>query len=115
VTRRDIDDRLAPAHAALDDGVAALMKLEKTCCVPGRSPSMAALAATISTARSALESFAAGGEAEPVTEALLDAGARVGRLQIGCCAPDRLPLYNRILESLTLAQLTVDRTRAGDH
>jgi hypothetical protein len=111
-----MDETLAPAFDALDDGVEALTKLEKTCCVPGRSPRMAELGATISSARSALEAFRDGDSSEPVTDALEDAGGQVGRLQIGCCAENRLPLYARILNDLTTVQLTMDRARGGmDH
>ncbi len=109
-----MDDVLTPAFDALDDGVAALAKLDKTCCVPGRSPRMAELGTTIAAARTALESFRDGGEAAPVTAALEDAGGQVGRLQIGCCAENRL--YARILTDLTTVQLTIDRARGGmDH
>jgi hypothetical protein len=32
-------------------------------------------------------------------------GGRVGRLQVGCCAPGRLPLHADLLKGLTKAQL----------
>ena len=38
---------------------------------------------------------------------LEDAGEQVGRLHVGCCAPDRVPLYAEILEGLMLAQRKV--------
>lgn len=106
---------LQPAYAALDDGMAALTKLDKTCCVPGRSPRMAALSEAIGAARAALDTHTAGGDAGAVTAALEAAGAQVGSLQIGCCAPSRLPLYSRILEDLTTVQLTIDRAQGHDH
>jgi hypothetical protein len=47
--------------------------------------------------------------------ALEDAGARVGRLQVGCCAPNRLPLYTDLLDGLTRAQLSLTRALGRDH
>lgn len=111
-----MSDDLSPAFAALDDAVVALEKLEKTCCVPGRSPRMAELGTTIGSARTALGSLVSGGPPATVTDALEDAGGQVGRLQVGCCAENRLPLYARILHDLTTVQLTLDRVRGGmDH
>jgi len=46
---------------------------------------------------------------------LEDAGAQVGRLQVGCCAPNRLPLYAELLEELTTAQLEVNRSIGQGH
>ena len=74
---------------------------------------MAELRATIEAAGTALEEWSTGGPAEEVTRELENAGAQVGRLQIGCCAPTRLPLYSRILLDLTNVQLTLDRSQ-GD-
>ena len=48
-------------------------------------------------------------------EHLEDAGAQVGRLQVGCCAPNRLPLYVDLLEGLTTAQLEVNRSLGQSH
>jgi hypothetical protein len=94
------------ALSALDTCDAALRKLDLRCCEPGRSPSMKRLATTLSHARD--DAAAAGHDAERATLAidhLEDAGAQVGRLQVGCCAPNRLPLYVELLEGLTTAQL----------
>jgi hypothetical protein len=111
-----IDSPLSAAAASLDACDAALSKLEAGCCDPGRSPSMAALAATLERARTSLDHFAAGEmEAAGVVLHLEDAGAQVGRLQVGCCTPKRLPLYERILEGLTTAQLTVSRAAGVGH
>jgi hypothetical protein len=111
-----MDEALSPAFDALDDGVVALAKLDTTCCVPGRSPRMEELGETIAAARTALEAYRDGGDPDTVTATLEDAGGQVGRLQIGCCAENRLPLYSRILTDLTTVQLTLDRSRGGmDH
>lgn len=111
-----IGSDLAAARDALADATVALSKLDKTCCVPERSPRMAALAGVIDAAARHIDAFEAGdGSPESVTEALEEAGSQVGRLQIGCCAPNRLPLYSRILEDLTTVQLTLDRVRGLGH
>ena len=71
---------------------------------------MQRLATTLSQARD--EVAAVGHDADRATLAidrLEDAGAQVGRLQVGCCAPNRLPLYAELLEGLTTAQLEVSR------
>ncbi|MEA2001311.1 MAG: hypothetical protein U9N84_05420 [Actinomycetota bacterium] len=53
--------------------------------------------------------------ADAVLASLEDAGAQVGSLQVGCCAPDRLPLYVTFLEGLTTAQLSVNRELGRGH
>lgn len=105
-------DSIQPAFDALDKCVAALGELDMRCCAPGRSPRMAELGATLTEARVKLRAVTieptAGAPAAMAT--LEDAGAQVGRLQVGCCAPDRLPLYAEILENLTIAQVTLTAT-----
>jgi hypothetical protein len=110
------DSPLVAAVASLDDCDAALRKLDAGCCEPGRSPRMAALAETLQAARTALTRFG-GGEEElgALVAHLEDAGAQVGRLQVGCCTPKRLPLYERILEGLTTVQLTASRAAGAGH
>lgn len=77
---------------------------------------MAELAETVAGARVGLSTFAAEPEAaDAVLEQLEDAGGQVGRLQVGCCAPARLPLYNRLLEGLTKAQLAVNDALGRGH
>lgn len=99
--------------SACDETVA---KLDSMCCAPGRSPRMKALSKTLGAARKGL---AAGvmkpDAAEQVLTLLEDAGAQVGRLQVGCCAPKRLPLYAEILEGLTTAQLTIKSEVGSGH
>lgn len=107
---------LEPAIAALDDAVAALDRLERTCCVPSRSPRMEALGDTIAEIRASLDRFASAPEAGARAASLLEeAGGQVGSLQIGCCAPDRLPLYARMLEDLTTVRLALDAARGLAH
>lgn len=111
-----LEEKLQPAFAALDTCTTAIEKLDAACCDPGRSPEMIALAASIEEARDRLVSVGHHPEtADEAQRTLEDAGARVGRLQVGCCAPNRLPLYATVLESLTTAQLTLNRALDRGH
>lgn len=70
---------------------------------------MAALRTQLGDIREHLES-----ESDPtVTTATLvaleQAGSMIGALQIGCCAPNRLPLYARMLDQLTRIQIEISR------
>ncbi len=99
---------LDPAFDLLDDCDEAVAELEARCCEPGRSPKMAALADTLAAGRSRLAAMRDDPAAAPAVLAVLEnAGAQIGRLQIGCCAPSRLPLYARLLENLMSVQLIV--------
>lgn len=99
---------LHPALAALDTCDKTLDKLDKLCCNPGRSPRMAKLAETVADARRGLDDVDADQTlAANVLAHLEDAGAQIGSLQVGCCAPARMPLYATFLENLTQAQLSL--------
>jgi hypothetical protein len=104
-----------PARAALSDCGVALVKLEKTCCIPNRSPCIQELGDMLRTAATTLDAAADPGALGIVLVTLEDAGAQIGRLQVGCCAPNRIPLYARILEGLTTAQLAVTQALGGAH
>ena len=107
---------IAAAFAALDDCAAALDQLEARCCEPGRSPRMRALGETLAAARSNIEQMTdQEASAEVALIELEGAGAQVGRLQVGCCAPNRLPLYADMLEGLTSAQLAVNAELGRGH
>lgn len=111
-----ITESLAGALAALDGCAATLEELEARCCEPGRSPRMRALGETLSAARTNIQGIVAdSASAEVALVELEDAGAQVGRLQVGCCAPDRLPLYADLLEGLTRAQLGVSAQLGRGH
>ena len=70
---------------------------------------MKRLASTLSDARQSVAEVSTDDQrAAAAIKALEDAGAQVGRLQVGCCAPDRLPLYVELLQGLTVAQLEVN-------
>ena len=104
------------ALGALDVGVVALEKLEMECCEPGRSPSMLRLAETLAAARAAIGEIGQEESKAIAAIALLeDAGAQVGRLQVGCCAPNRMPLYAELLEALMMAQRRITGSLRLDH
>ena len=98
---------MSRAHEALQDARQALDELEAGCCVPGRSPRMARLRATIDEAATHLDTAIDEEEGSGFIASLEDAGGQIGTLQVTCCAPSRLPLYARMLDDLTMAQRTV--------
>ncbi|MDH3540042.1 MAG: hypothetical protein OEP52_08615 [Acidimicrobiia bacterium] len=99
------------ALVAIDKAGVALEELDANCCVPGRSPRMAQLADTLSAARVRIQGLDLDpGSAADAIAQLEEAGAQIGSLQIGCCAPSRLPLYADMLRELTGAQRTIKRT-----
>jgi len=107
--------RLENAYSALDECEAALEELETRCCMPERSPRMKALADTIAAARSGVDRVGAGDYDDAVEQTfteLKDAGSQIGWLQVGCCAPDRLPLYHTLLEGLTTTRRSVGQAAA---
>ena len=107
---------LDTALAALDDCATTLADLDARCCEPGRSPRMRALAETLEAARINTERMTVDARTADVALAELEeAGAQVGRLQVGCCAPDRLPLYADLLEGLTKAQLGINAELGRGH
>lgn len=108
--------RIEPAIAALDDGDAAVEKLHASCCDPGRSPRMIEVEETLARARAALDLVGdEPGTATAALHELEEAGALVGRLQVLCCTPKRMPLYARILEDLTAAQLAIAEAVGTGH
>ena len=101
---------------ALDDANEALRQLDSICCEPGRSPRMTALAQTLDVVRRNVGDAGSNPQAAEIAlDGLEDAGAQIGRLQIGCCAPDRLPLYAKMLQRLTEAQLDINRSLGRGH
>jgi hypothetical protein len=108
--------KLKPAYDALDGCDAALSELESLCCRPERSPRMAALADTLAKTRSGLDAAIEDHHSADEALALIeDAGAQIGWLQVGCCAPARLPLYHTLLEGLTVTQRSLKRATGGGH
>lgn len=77
---------------------------------------MRTLSETLDEARDALDGVGHDVDAADAAVAVLeDAGAQIGWLQVGCCAPNRMPLYADILKGLMNAQLTVNRAVGRGH
>jgi len=77
---------------------------------------MEGLAATLASARRTLDDV----DDDPITAGtvigmLEDAGAQLGRLQVACCAPDRMKLYSSTLDDLGKIQRLITRSFARDH
>jgi hypothetical protein len=109
---------LIAARNAIDDCEVALEDLEARCCRPERSPRMKALAETIAAVRSGLEDVGNGdhhGAVDATITHIEDAGAQIGWLQVGCCAPNRLPLYHTLLEGLTTTQRSIKKAAGAGH
>ncbi len=111
-------NELENAYQALDDCEVALADLEARCCKPERSPRMQALGETIAAARRGLDDVENGDHHDAVTTTIAhleDAGSQIGWLQVGCCAPNRLPLYHTLLEGLTTTQRSVKKAAGAGH
>ena len=102
------------ALGALDECDALVGRLHKMCCEPNRSPEMIAIENALRDIRDRLLSIGAMGEAGILDE-LEAVGSRIGRLQVGCCAPARLPLYAATLSELNSIQLVINRVRGTGH
>lgn len=79
---------------------------------------MKALGETIAAARAGVDKVV-GGHGHDALETTIaqidDAGAQIGWLQVGCCAPSRLPLYHTLLEGLTTTQRSIKRVAGAGH
>ncbi len=105
------DARTALAYT---DGV--IDRLHKMCCEPDRSPRMLALKDSIASATEDLDDHKPDSAAVDRTIATLtDIGAELGRLQVECCAPARMPLYADALEHLTEVQLHFNASSRRGH
>jgi hypothetical protein len=110
------DDSLAVTHQALADCDAVVDRLHKMCCEPDRSPRMLAIKETIASVRAELDASSDDTEAlDRALASLMDIGAQIGYLQVGCCAPARMPLYADALNYLSVAQLNIDRPAGMTH
>lgn len=76
---------------------------------------METLAGTLRTARDRLGALGDADSATAVRDALEDAGAQLGFLQVACCAPDRTPLYTETLDNLAKIQRVVSRIYRLEH
>lgn len=107
-------EKLSSVYAALDRADEAVEQLHAGCCEPLRSPRMEALAASLESARSKLERIDKDNEGGAAVITILeDAGAQLGYLQVGCCAPGRSKLYAEALQSLTKAQRGIEGSLAS--
>lgn len=106
-------DPMQRALRRLDDCDATLVRLDKMCCAPSRSPQMARLAETLEATRSHLDAGLE--QSDAALSALEDAGGQLGKLQVGCCAPARMPLYASMLEGFTEIQRAVNAARGQGH
>lgn len=100
----------------LDGAKETLTKLEKLCCRPERSPAMQALAHELVVVGSQFETY--GGDVpdvEAIIQRLERTGAQIGKLQVGCCAPARMPLYADLLTSLMELQRIATGLVGGGH
>ena len=101
-----VDASVNDATESLEGCTAVPARLDAMCCEAGRSPRPAALADTLTEAQSEVAAADEGGApADAVLEQPEVTGGQVGRLQVGCCAPGRLPLRADLLKGLTKAQL----------
>ncbi len=106
---------LARAATALAECERLVARLDAGCCDPGRSPQMQRLGSTLDEARAALGVVTDEPSAQELFTRLEDMGGQLGRLQVSCCTPKRMPLYADLLVHLTDAQLAVNRALGTGH
>ncbi len=110
------DDPIDAARAGLTECEAIVDRLHKMCCAPRRSPSIIAIKESIASARHDLEGHAPDADAVDSSIATVtDIGSEIGRLQVGCCAPARMPLYADALTHLTTVQRSLKRSIGRGH
>jgi hypothetical protein len=110
------DDSLAVTRQALAGCDAVVDRLHKMCCEPDRSPRMLAIKDTIASVRADLDTSSDDtGALDRALASLMDIGAQIGYLQVGCCATARMPLYADALNHLSVAQLNIDRPAGMTH
>ncbi len=79
---------------------------------------MEALDSTIRAARSGIDEIDLGDHdaaVEMTMAQIEDAGGQIGWLQVGCCAPNRLPLYHTMLEELTATRRAIKKAVGAGH
>lgn len=100
------DAALADARSAIAQCETVVGRLHKMCCDPERSPRMAAIEEALIEVRRDLDA-ADDGSLDRALRCAEEVGAAIGRLQVGCCAPLRMPLYAEALTHLNTIQLGV--------
>jgi hypothetical protein len=101
--------------AILDECEDTLDELETECCTPWRSRAMKRLRNTLGDARRTVESLNSAVSAAATIDKLASAGAQIGRLQVTCCAPARMPLYDSLLHNLAQLQLSLKNYAKLEH
>ncbi len=109
-----MSDHAKLALEALSDAEKALKELDGRCCDPARRPCMADLSETLAAIRPEVTPELTASP-EALFALLEDAGGQLGRLQVFCCAENRLPLYARMLDDLTRIQLETNRSLGAGH
>jgi hypothetical protein len=110
------NDSITAAIEALDQCDRVVDRLHKMCCEPDRSPRMLTIKESISSARADIENATADSDAVGRSLATLEmVGGQLGSLQVGCCAPARMPLYADALRQLTEVQLNVSKSVGQGH
>jgi hypothetical protein len=104
------------ARQALTECDAIVDRLHKMCCEPDRSPRMLAIKESIESARHDIDSVGENaGATNDVLAALVEIGGDLGRLQVECCAPARMPLYADALDRLTTTQISINAAVGQGH
>lgn len=104
------------ARPLMDECDTAMDELEDQCCVPRRSPQMKALRETLAETRNLVAEIAESDDGPKRAVASIEAaGAQLGRLQVTCCAPARMPLYELLLNNLMKVQRGVKRYGKLEH
>lgn len=105
----DEADAVASALASLEGCSLAVERLHEMCCEPGRSPRLAAVENDLGRITALVLDLSEDEElSDAIVELIESVGAKVGELQVGCCAPARMPLYADTLVGLTNTQLAVN-------
>ncbi|MDH4116468.1 MAG: hypothetical protein OEW30_03620 [Acidimicrobiia bacterium] len=94
--------------ASIAEAAELVTPLDKMCCEPG--PRMAAIADRPQSAGALIDT-----EAAAALVRFEEMRGMVGALQVGCCAPARMPPYARVLEHLTSAQREVNEALGRGH
>ncbi|WKZ82313.1 MAG: hypothetical protein QY307_09560 [Acidimicrobiia bacterium] len=108
------DSALVDARSAIAQCQTVVDRLHKMCCDPERSPRMAAIEQALIEVRRDLDSEDQGSLGRALRGAE-EVGAAIGRLQVGCCAPLRMPLYANALTHLNTIQLGVSKELGRAH
>ncbi len=72
---------------------------------------MASLAETLHAARMSLGLVVDDTTRRSALDLLMDAGAQIGHLQVGCCAFNRMPLHAEMLVELAKVQRALTKTQ----